>query len=153
MKLEGSCHCGRVTFTVDSKTPYPYRRCYCRLCRKTSSGGSYNIALMGESGTMRAKGAEHLTCYENTDDDTMLQYFCSHCGSPMYVELPDWPQWVYPRASAVDTPLPEPPEVFHVLLGEKLDWVHPDEGESHFHFIDNTEESMEDWHKRLGLGG
>jgi len=28
MKLEGSCHCGAVKFTVQSHTPYPYMRCY-----------------------------------------------------------------------------------------------------------------------------
>lgn len=152
MLLEGSCHCGSVSFAVESKTPHPYRRCYCTLCRKTSSGGDYNIGLMGERETLDVSGADNLTLYEvvNSEGITMHQYFCATCGSPMYVLLPDWPQWVYPRASAIDTPLPDPPEVFHVILGEKANWSQPEQGERHYHFTDNAEESMEDWHRRLG---
>ena len=36
MKLNGSCHCGAVKFSVESHTPYPYMRCYCSICRKTA---------------------------------------------------------------------------------------------------------------------
>ena len=38
MKLEGSCHCKAVSFTVESRTPYPYNHCYCSKCRK--AGGA-----------------------------------------------------------------------------------------------------------------
>ena len=38
MQLAGSCFCGAVHFTVESRTPYPYRRCYCARCRKTAGG-------------------------------------------------------------------------------------------------------------------
>ena len=36
MKLEGSCHCGAVRFTVEAPHPYPYCLCYCSICRKTA---------------------------------------------------------------------------------------------------------------------
>ncbi len=49
MKLEGSCHCGAVTFRVNSKTPYPYNWCYCSICRKTAGGGGYAINIMAEA--------------------------------------------------------------------------------------------------------
>jgi len=39
MKLEGSCHCGAVRFSLLSATPYPYQRCYRSICRKTHGGG------------------------------------------------------------------------------------------------------------------
>ena len=35
MKLEGSCCCGAVKFTVDAYAPAPYMRCYCSICRKS----------------------------------------------------------------------------------------------------------------------
>lgn len=38
MKLDGSCHCGAVSFAVESPVPYPYMRCYCSICRKTRGG-------------------------------------------------------------------------------------------------------------------
>lgn len=47
MRLDGSCYCGAVEFTVESRTPYPYLRCYCSICRKTAGGGGYAINIMG----------------------------------------------------------------------------------------------------------
>jgi len=38
MQLEGSCHCGAVSFSLTSAHPYPYQRCYCSICRKTQGG-------------------------------------------------------------------------------------------------------------------
>src|SRR5262245_54401568 len=63
MRLEGSCRCGAISFSVDSHTPYPYQRCYCSICRKSAGGGGYAISIMVDtvaviaqdlaSGTMR----------------------------------------------------------------------------------------------------
>ena len=36
------------------------------------------------------------------------RYFCSNCGSALWVHGTDYPDFVYPFASAIDTPLPEP---------------------------------------------
>jgi hypothetical protein len=38
MLLEGSCHCGAVSFRVEWETPYSYQACYCSICRKTVGG-------------------------------------------------------------------------------------------------------------------
>ena len=58
MRLEGSCHCGAVKFSLDSHTPYPYMRCYCSICRKTAGGGGYAINIMGETKSLQAQGRE-----------------------------------------------------------------------------------------------
>ena len=55
MKLDGSCQCGAVTFSLESKTPYPYMRCYCSVCRKTDGGGGYAINLMGEAASLQVR--------------------------------------------------------------------------------------------------
>ena len=68
MKLEGSCHCGHIHFTVESKTPYPYRRCYCVRCRKTHGGSGYVINVMGEAETLSIEGREHLRMYQPVDE-------------------------------------------------------------------------------------
>lgn len=108
------------------------------------------INVMGEAKTLQVERQEHLRMYQ-PDDEKLESYFCEYCGSHLYVFLPDWPQWIYPFASAIDTALPQPPEIFHVLLDEVVDWVEVSEGENHFHFGQNTEESIEMWHRRLGL--
>ena len=63
MRLEASCHCGAVRFSVNSRTPRPYMHCYCSICRKTAGGGGYAINIMGEAGTLKVEGAEHLSVY------------------------------------------------------------------------------------------
>ena len=45
MLLEGSCHCGKVHYTVESHTPYPFNRCYCSTCRKLDGGGGYAYVI------------------------------------------------------------------------------------------------------------
>ncbi|KIM60855.1 hypothetical protein SCLCIDRAFT_123352 [Scleroderma citrinum Foug A] len=45
IKLEGSCHCGTVHFSVLSSTPIAYQLCICSICRKVGGvGGSINLS-------------------------------------------------------------------------------------------------------------
>jgi hypothetical protein len=60
MRLEGSCRCGAISFSVDSHTPYPYQRCYCSICRKSAGGGGYAINIIGLADTLKVKGKERL---------------------------------------------------------------------------------------------
>ena len=47
MQLQGSCHCKRVNFQVESEHPYPFNLCYCSICRKTAGGGGLRL-ISGE---------------------------------------------------------------------------------------------------------
>jgi hypothetical protein len=50
MKLEGSCQCGGVEFTLDSQTPVPYQLCACSICRKVGGySGSVNLGGIADS--------------------------------------------------------------------------------------------------------
>ncbi len=152
MRLEGSCHCGAARFSVISPTPYPYMHCYCTICRKTAGGGGYAINIMGEAASLKIEGAEHLSVYrvrEEGEPSPMRRHFCKHCGSALYVSDPRWPDWIWPFASAMDTPLPAPPERAHIMLDFKAPWVAvPADGE---HFEGYPALSIEDWHKSRGL--
>jgi hypothetical protein len=60
MRLEGSCRCGAISFSVESHTPYPYQRCYCSICLKSAGGGGYAINIMGIANTLKVKGRSAL---------------------------------------------------------------------------------------------
>ncbi|MFQ5959705.1 MAG: GFA family protein, partial [Alphaproteobacteria bacterium] len=62
-----------------------------------------------------------------------------------------WPELVHPFASAIDTPLPIPPETVHVLLDSKASWVEVPEGPTDRHFAEYAGESIEDWHRNRAL--
>ncbi len=155
MKLEGSCSCGAVRFTVVSHTPVPFNYCYCSICRKTGGGGGYAINIMGQADSLKVDGEENVSVYravKNGQSSEGRRHFCSRCGSPLYLSDPRWSDWVYPMASAIDTPLPAAPERVHLMLGSKANWVDvPPEGLHDRHFDEYPEEGIEDWHKKRGL--
>jgi hypothetical protein len=158
MLLAGSCHCGAVRFSLQSRHPYPFNLCYCSICRKTAGGGGFAINLGGEAGSLDVKGEEHIRVYQvrldaNLDGDTELspleRRFCGLCGSALWVWDPRWPDLIHPFASAIDTPLPIPPERTHLMLDSIAPWVVPNVSEGDQRFDAYPEESIAEWHERL----
>lgn len=58
---------------------------------------------------------------------------------------------VHPFASAIDTLLPVPPKRTHITLAFKAPWVSVEAGPNVLFFDRYPEESIDDWHRRLGL--
>jgi ubiquinone biosynthesis protein len=79
------------------------------------------------------------------------RHFCRECGAFLWLFDPRWPELVHPFASAIDTPLPQAPEVVHIMLRHKASWVHVPQGPGHVHFDEYPVESLEAWHRRHGL--
>jgi hypothetical protein len=154
MHLQGSCHCGAVAFELESVLPYPYQRCYCSICRKTAGGGGYAINLGGDYATLQVEGEASVAVYHAVIDGETSpgeRHFCSRCGSALWVYDPRWPELVHPFASAIDTPLPVPPERVHLLLDSKANWMEPDIRPSDQSFDQYPQESLAEWHERRGL--
>lgn len=159
MKLEGSCHCGRVRFSVESAEPYPFCRCYCSICRKTAGSGGFAINLGADASTLQLSGERHISSYRarvedeagKTVESPAERKFCSHCGTALWAWDPRWPELLHPHAGAIDTPLPRPPELTHLMLGSKPDWVSVEKGPGDACFDEYPEESLADWHQRHGL--
>jgi hypothetical protein len=149
MQLAGSCFCGAVRFTVETQTPYPYRRCYCGRCRKTAGGTGAAANILAQASTLALDGADALTEY--AAPDTTRTRFCSRCGSALYLTIDAAPDFVYPFASAVDTELPEPPERVHVFTVEAPAWARPPSSPDDYSTERNTRESISDWHRRHRL--
>lgn len=154
MLLEGSCHCQRVRFEVESPHPHPFNRCYCSICRKTAGGGGYAINLGARADSLEVEGRDHIQIYQaRIDGETSPgeRSFCRHCGSALWVYDPRWPELVHPFASAIDTELPRPPERVHLMLDSKAGWVEVRKEARDRHFDAYPDESLAEWHERLGL--
>jgi hypothetical protein len=100
-KLNGSCLCGAIRFTVDIPVT-ELRACHCRNCQKASgAGGSVNAVLPSASfritqGTPRRYSAR-------ADSGRLLhRHFCGECGSPIYSQRETTPETVVVRAGAFD---------------------------------------------------
>jgi hypothetical protein len=158
MHLEGSCHCRRVRFSCDAYAPVPYQRCYCSICRKTAGGGGYAINLGAWKKTLAVVGREHIGVYRaRIEEDgqrytsTGRRHFCKRCASALWLYDPEWPKLVHPFASAIDTPLPKPPERVHICLSFMAPWCEPRRGKHDPHYEKFSKESLEDWHRRHKL--
>lgn len=154
MKLEGSCHCGAVRFSVESGEPYPFMRCYCTVCRKTAGGGGYAINLGADSQSLEIEGEADMAVYRVRGKDgpsPARRHFCKACGSALWVYDPRWPELIHPFASAIDTDLPAPPETVHMMLASKANWAAADDGRAHAHFDEYPGESLAGWHNRHRL--
>ena len=160
MRLEGSCHCGAVRFTVRSPHPYPYQRCYCSICRKTAGGGGYAINLGAEAATLRVRGRAHVRIYHarmkepgqaRAHRSPAERHFCGACGSALWLYDPRWPELVHPFASAIDPPLPAPPERTHMMLAFRAPGVAVEAGPRDRRHDGYPEESIAEWHSRLNL--
>lgn len=160
MHLEGSCHCGKVKFSVESGEPVPFMRCYCSICRKTAGAGGYAINLGAVTRTMKVRGKQHLRIYRarlpkeggrGTRLSTGRRYFCAGCGSALWLWDPTWPDLVHPHAGAIDTPLPEAPEHVHCMVGSKAAWVKVEGGAQDPRFDRYPDLSLAEWHERHGL--
>ncbi|MEQ8816734.1 MAG: GFA family protein [Thalassobaculum sp.] len=129
MHLEGSCRCGAVTFSCDAYAPVPYMRCYCSICRKTDGGGGYAVNLGAHADSLKVVGSEEVATFSAVIDgrpSPAERRFCRRCGSALWVWDPRWPELLHPFASAIDTPLPAPPQIVHIMLDDKPDWVRAD---------------------------
>ena len=161
MHLEGSCHCGAVRFSLKAQSPYPFMHCHCGICRKTAGSGGFAINLGGDAASMKVRGRKNLGIYRavlrepghRARRSPAQRHFCLKCGSPLWLWDPRWPELIHPHASAIDTPLPKPPEVVEAALAFAAPWVDVPQGKGHRHCETWPEESLAEWHERQGLAG
>ena len=150
MQLEGSCHCGGVRFSLNASHPYPFNYCYCSICRKTAGGGGYAVNLGAENASLQVQGEDNLSVYQ-AGDSPAQRHVCRKCGSALWVWDPRWPELIHPFASAIDTDLPVAPEHTHLMVDSKASWVEIREAKHDKVFSEYPDESLAEWHLRLGL--
>ena len=143
-----------MRFSVEAYAPVPYLRCYCSICRKTAGGGGYAVNLGAKAGTLRVEGEDAVSVFHariDGEESPAERRFCARCGSALWVSDRRWPDLVHPFASAIDTPLPEPPECEHIMLGSKAGWVRVDAHRAERRYDEYPDDSLEEWHRRHGL--
>ena len=157
MKLEGSCHCGAVRFSLESAHPCPFNLCYCIGCRKTAGTGGFAINLSGDASTLVVEGREAVVVYRpghpterGEGPSPQERHFCGRCGTALWIFDPTWPELIHPHASAIDTELPVAPERSHLMLDFRAGWVPLQLGPGDKTFPRYPDESIAEWHERVG---
>jgi hypothetical protein len=117
MRLEGSCHCRAVQFTVESHSPSPFMHCHCSICRKTAGSGGYGINIGADATTLKVSGQAHVAIYhavlrepgQREHRSPAGRHFCRECGSALWLWDPRWPERGPVNVMGGHTPLPKPP--------------------------------------------
>jgi len=83
MRIDGQCHCGRVTFEAEID-PAKISICHCTDCQQLT-GSPFRVTVICDAEQVRLTGAP-AKVYAKTGDNgrVRLQHFCDACGSPLF---------------------------------------------------------------------
>jgi hypothetical protein len=80
MKVEGSCHCGRVTFEADID-PGAVRICHCTDCQ-TFSSSAFRVSAVAPAANFALRTGSPRIYIKTTDSGKQrAQAFCADCGT------------------------------------------------------------------------
>lgn len=83
MKIDGSCHCGAITYEAEVD-PAKVAICHCTDCQ-TLSGSAFRTVVPSRPGTFRLRsGQPHIYVKTGESGTPRQQAFCPACGSPIY---------------------------------------------------------------------
>lgn len=88
MKVDGSCHCGHITYSAEVDTEAAMI-CHCTDCQ-TLSGSAYRTVLPTPDKDFRLLSGELKTYVKTAQSGRRrAQTFCPECGSPIYAASVD----------------------------------------------------------------
>jgi hypothetical protein len=83
MKVEGTCHCGEITFEAEVD-PDDVRICHCTDCQ-TLTGSAYRVTVQTPAGGFLLRSGTpkaYIKMAESGNRRTLA--FCPNCGTPIY---------------------------------------------------------------------
>jgi hypothetical protein len=84
MKVDGSCHCGQITFEAEID-PDRVRICHCADCQSLSGSAFRIVAPTSEKDFHLLASIPKLYIKRTADSGApRVQAFCAECGSPIY---------------------------------------------------------------------
>jgi hypothetical protein len=87
MKVEGSCHCGQITFAADID-PKGVRICHCTDCQ-TLSGSAYRVNVQTPAASFVLLSGEPKIYIKTAESgNKRVHAFCPNCGTPIYAAAP-----------------------------------------------------------------
>ena len=90
MKIEGSCHCGHITYTAEID-PENVGICHCTDCQ-TLSGSPYRVSVQTPKEAFKlTTGQPRIYVKTAESGNKRAQAFCPQCGTPIYSSAVDNP--------------------------------------------------------------
>ena len=109
MKVEGRCHCGKITYSADVD-PAKVSVCHCTDCQ-TFSGSAFRVSIPVPRESVRfGSGQPKIYVKTAQSGKQRAQAFCADCGSPIYSSDVTDPQTFSLRVGCLDRRADLPPQ-------------------------------------------
>jgi hypothetical protein len=118
MKARAQCLCGSIKYQVFGSLG-EVRYCHCFRCRQANGTAFSANAKIAKSNFHIISGKSSLSKYEMSKG--VFRYFCSVCGSPIYVIILKEPEWIRIRIGALEGEV-DVKITGHVWVGSKSSW-------------------------------
>ena len=82
MKIDGGCHCGRISYEADINPDYVII-CHCTDCQ-TLSGAPYRVTVPVKAENFKLHGQPKIYIKTADSGNKRALAFCSDCGSAIY---------------------------------------------------------------------
>ena len=99
MKIEGSCHCGAVSFTAEVD-PERVAVCHCTDCQ-VLSGAPFRVVVGASIDSLVVHGQTKSYVKVAQSGNPRAQVFCPACGTPLWSTAPENPVAVMIRVGCV----------------------------------------------------
>ena len=121
-KLDGSCLCGKVTYSCDAE-PVATAACHCTECQK-QTGTSFSVIVVVPRNALRIEG-DSLSSFTTVGTDSeaeVSRQFCRECGSPIASLADAAPELAYIKAGTLEDRSWLDPQL-HVWCDSAQPWV------------------------------
>ena len=122
--IPGRCFCGAVRFEVTPPTLF-CAHCHCSMCRRLHGAAYVTWFGVPYTGFRVLAGVADLVRYRSSDHGT--RSFCRHCGSTLFCESTNHPDWIDVVLASMERPIDRSPET-HFFVDDRADWSHFDDG-------------------------
>lgn len=94
MRMDGACHCGRITFACDAD-PNEVGICHCTDCQ-TLTGTAFRVTVPVAANNFHILSGDPKVYIKTADSGARRrQAFCAECGTPIYATSHDETPSVY----------------------------------------------------------
>ena len=125
----GRCACGQVTLSVCGD-PVGTRQCWCRQCQQIAAGGPTHNAIF-QSSEVAISGELATHAYSAASGNTLTQWFCPSCGSPVFCQSSARPHLKTVRFGTLDEPHGLRPQIA-IWTDDAPEWAVIDPGMEQF---------------------
>lgn len=101
MKIDGSCHCGRITYeaVID---PEQLTICHCTDCQRLTGTAYRAVVPAPREGFVLRSGQPKIYVKTAESGARRAHGFCADCGTPIYSEAIDGPPRFSLRLGAIE---------------------------------------------------